>query len=625
MKAKMAFRAVALFAATALAASGLTAGALAPAQAATKSTVTLLSAGNITSLNSDTSDGNSVYNATVESLTRMGFSYYDDKTKLVMNTRFGTMKIVKNEKDDFRIQYTVRPGQTWSDGTPITAHDLLLSHIITSNQFSIDAGLGDPSSKTQKPSFDSVGYSSTYGNNVVGDPVVSSDGMSITTRFKKQLPDWQLLAPGVFPVHALALMADGRTTLQPVNVGVTAKQTFLTAFKKKNTAFLKRMGAIWTKDYNVSKVDRNTNPLLLVSNGGFIVQSYTAGSSMTLVRNPRYSSGPAMATRNPIRTVVIKVITDNTAAVQALRNGDIDIYYNSLPTNNDRAALSAMPNVTLDTNVGGNYSFIHLRVSNAAQERDTYSGPFAGNSQRAKDLRRAFMLAMPREQIVEVLIKPLNPKASPLDTQFAFQGTPEYNTITRASGVSEFTRGTQAQRTAQALALVQKHFPNASATNAPVKISFVHANVALRNQIGALVAAEAKKAGFDVTSFASANLFGNRDNLSARHDASMHGFQLTSLAQSNATGIFKSDGANNAWGWNNPELDKILLRLQNDVLTPSQITKLRSDADKIIMSEYWGLPLYANPTITAFNKALKNVKTAPIGNNITWNFFEWSY
>lgn len=625
MKAKMAFRALALFAATALAATGLTAGALAPAQAATKSTVTILSAGNITSLNSDTSDGNSSYNATVESLTRMGFSYYNNKTELVMNTRFGSMKIVKNTASDFRIQYTLRKGQTWSDGTPITAHDLLLSHMIASNQYSIDAGLGDPSSKTTKPAFDSIGFSGTYGNNVVGDPVVSADGMSITTQFKKQLPDWELLAPGAFPVHALALMTDGRTGLQPVSANVIAKQTFLTAFKKKNKTFLTKMGRIWTKDYNVTKVDRATNPLLLVSNGGFIVQSYTAGSSMTLVRNTRYSSGPAMATRNPIRTVVIKVITDNTAAVQALRNGDIDVYFNTLPTNNDRAALTAMPNVNVSTNVGGNYSFLHLRVSNAAQEKDVYSGPFAGNSQRAKDLRRAFMLAMARDQLVETLIKPIKSDATPLDTQFAFQGTPEYNTITRGSGVNEFTRGTQAQRTAQALALVQKHYPSASATNAPVKISFVHANVALRNQIAAIVAVEAKKAGFDVVSYASANIFGLRDNLSAKHDVSMHGFGLTAIAQSAATGIFKSDGPSNAWGWNNPELDKILLRLQNEVLTPAQVVKLRTDADKIIMSEYWGLPLYANPTITASTKALKNVKTAPIGNNITWNYFEWSY
>jgi hypothetical protein len=48
-------------------------------------------------------------------------------------------------------------------------------------------------------------------------------------------------------------------------------------------------------------------------------------------------------------------------------------------------------------------------------------------------------------------------------------------------------------------------------------------------------------------------------------------------------------------------------------------------ADKIVISNYWGLPLYANPTIAAFNKALKGIDPAPIGNNITWNFFKWSY
>jgi hypothetical protein len=55
------------------------------------------------------------------------------------------------------------------------------------------------------------------------------------------------------------------------------------------------------------------------------------------------------------------------------------------------------------------------------------------------------------------------------------------------------------------------------------------------------------------------------------------------------------------------------------------VTAKRLAADKIIMSNYWGFALYANPTITAFNKALKNVKPAPVGNNITWNYFEWSY
>ena len=88
-------------ASTALVATGLFAGTIAPAQAATKSTVTLLVPADITSLNSGTSDGNTSYNAISGSLTGMGFAYYDSDPKLVMNTDFGTMKIVKKEAKDF--------------------------------------------------------------------------------------------------------------------------------------------------------------------------------------------------------------------------------------------------------------------------------------------------------------------------------------------------------------------------------------------------------------------------------------------------------------------------------------------------------------------------------------------
>jgi hypothetical protein len=210
-----------------------------------------------------------------------------------------------------------------------------------------------------------------------------------------------------------------------------------------------------------------------------------------------------------------------------------------------------------------------------------------------------------------------------MDTHFAFPGTPAYNTITKGSGVSIYSKGTQAERTAQALALVKKWYPDATADNPVVKINFLHANTSLRNALGRLIEAEAAKAGFIVTRESPADFFGNLEN--SKYDASMYGFALNSIGQSNGAEIYKSDGGSNTWGWKDTTIDNLARRLQGDIVTASEVNALRLAIDKKVISNYWGLALYANPTITAFNKDLKNVKPAPIGNNVTWNYFEWSY
>jgi peptide/nickel transport system substrate-binding protein len=619
----MKLRRGAKFALATAASAALAVSLLTPAQAATQSTVTLISSADISSLNSGTQSGNTSYNAVVGSLTGMGFTYYDSDANLVMNTKFGTMKVVKNTPKDFQIRYTVASGQQWSDGTPIDAVDLLVSHIVQSDKYSKEAGLGDPTDNKATPLFDSVSYSSTYGEHVVGVPKVSSDRMSLTVAFDKPLPDWELLAPGPTPVHALTLMADGKKGLQSLSVNMTAKNKFKNWFLLKSPK-LASVGKIWSTGYDLTKIDASTNPLLLISNGGFIVSKFTFGDSMTLVRNSKYTSGPAMATVNPVNTVVIKIIKDNTAMVQALRNGDVDVYYNTLPTANDKLVLEALPNATVVTKVGGNYSHLDLRVG-AFTGGAPYTGIFAGNSERAKDLRKAFLLATPRQQMVDTLIKPVKSDASTLDTQFTFQGTSEYKAITAASGVSEYTQGTQADRTAKALAIVKKYYPSASATNPLAPVNFVHANTTLRNNLAKLIVAEATKAGFDVKDNASADLFGTKDNQNSKFDVTMYGFGLNSISQANSTAIYKSDGGNNVWGWNDPAVDVLMKSLEGDILTAKEATAKRLAADKLIIANAWGLPLYANPTIAAFSKELKGIDPAPIGANITWNFFEWSF
>ncbi|MEN9749547.1 MAG: hypothetical protein RL149_625 [Actinomycetota bacterium] len=625
MKANRFARAVGFVAATALTITGLTAVAMAPASAAARSTVIIHTSGQITSLNP--SVVNSVYNANVNYLTSAGFTYYDKDTKLVRNTNFGSFAVSKNSSTDFRITYNVKAGQVWSDGTPIDAVDLLLSHVVSSSAYSKAAGLGDPSDKTQTPAFDSSGYSGSYSDHIVGLPTLSNNNMTLTLRFNKTLPDWELLAPGPTPVHALELMAAGKKALGTLAANKAAKAQFLKDFTSKNTATLKKIGKIWSESYNIDTVSSSTNPLLLISNGGFIVKSATP-TTMTLVRNAKYSSGPKMAATNPIKTIVFSYIPSSTAAAAALRNGDVDIFYEANGTAASKATLDAIRSATVVNTQAAVYSHIDLRTApKFGKTNDPYTGPFAGNGDKAKDLRHAFLLALDRQQLVDVVVKPIKSTATPMDTQFAFPGTPAYNSITSQSGVAEYSAGTQADRTAKALALVKKWYPTASDSNAVVKLKFGFASTSgVRVTISKLVKAQMAKIGFDVDIAGSADWLGDTSpEENSEWDISMYAFQLSSLTQANATEVYKSDGGNNNWGWSNSTLDTIATSLQSDYLTSAQVLAKRIAADKIVHDNYWGLPLYQNVSLIAYTKSLVGVKPSPLSPSVVWNYWEWHY
>ena len=181
------------------AAAALVAGLTQPASAATRSTVVVIDSNTFTSLNSSTTEHNLVLNSNVGYMTGIGFNYYNDKPELIENKTFGSYKIIS--KSPFKVKYTVNKGRVWSDGTPITGVDLLLTHVVSSNQYSIDAGLGDPASTTQTPVFDSGGYSRTY-NTLIKDVTLATDRMSVVIEWKSFFPDWEVYAPGVSPVHA---------------------------------------------------------------------------------------------------------------------------------------------------------------------------------------------------------------------------------------------------------------------------------------------------------------------------------------------------------------------------------------------------------------------------------------
>jgi peptide/nickel transport system substrate-binding protein len=496
--------------------------------------------------------------------------------------------------------------------------DLLLTHVISSNAYSISAGLGDPDNLDKKPVFDSLGYSGTY-NELIESVTLAPDRQSVVLEYSKFFPDWELYAPGVSPVHTLVALAEGKTKLGTNSNNVAFKNKFLNAFKSQDTELLTKIGKIWSTGYNLKEIDAKTNPLLLVGNGAMQVESVVKDQRITLKLNPRYNSGPKMS---GIERIVFTTIPDPTAAVQALANKEVD-YYDAVATADSVAALKKISGINIDGSTQAVYEHVEVRSGTADGAKKEYTGPFAGMTQKAKDLRTAFLLAYPRQEIVDKIVKPVNSKAVVMNSLQYFPTEPNYAKMIANSGMDRFTDGTQAQRTAKALALVKKYFPDAKAGSGSVKVKMLWGapSNTRRAAQAALVKAELAEAGFDVnitpTSGWSAFL------ADSDFDAQFYAWVKTSLTQVGNFSSYKS--VNSDTGYVNTKVDDIIKELEVGNYTDAERYSRYLAIEKIMAEDAVSLPIFQWPGVIAYNSDLKGVDPSPLSPNGLWNFWNWKY
>ncbi|MBM3711687.1 MAG: hypothetical protein FJW52_04895 [Actinobacteria bacterium] len=598
------------------AAAGLAVSTLTPANSATRSTVVLVTSNQLTGLNPSVTNMNLTFNSEVAYMQSFGFNYYDSSPKLVENKLFGSYKIVSQKP--FKVQYTVNKGKVWSDGTPITGVDLLLSHVICSSSYSFAAKLGDPTDNAVRPAFDALCYGGKYDSHHVGLPTLSADKMTVTIEYDAKIPDWDITGPGPSAVHTLVHLAEGKTGLQSAAANLAAKAKFEKAFYDYNTKLMKAAGDIWSKAYNITTVDESTNPLLLVGNGGYIIKSAITGQSVTLVLNKRHVTNPSGPKTSGVKTVVFRVVGDGTAAAQALRNQEVDIYQGQ-PTADSVKILSEIPTAKI---IGGDqavYEHIDLKAGTANGISEPYTGPFAGDSQKARDLRTAFLMAYPRDEIVDKLIKPINPKAVRMDSVLLLPGEPGYEDLVKNSGVSKYTKGSQSEREAAALALVRKH----SATDVKINMLWGQPSNARRASEAQIAKAALARAGFDLNAPGRSGWSSYLD--SSEYDAQFFAWVKSAITQEGNTDIFYSDGGNNLVGYKNKTVDKAVELLRGTLLSEKDKLAQYLIVEKELMKDAITLPIFQHPGVTAVNKKLQNVKPNPLSPQLVWNYWEWKY
>lgn len=584
------------------------------AQAATK-TVVLTQPSALTGLNGSVTGMNLATNTEVMYPTGFGFYYANSAKKLVPNTTFGTWKSKKTDAD-FRVTYTVKPNQIWNDGTPIDAVDLLLSDVISNDKYTIAAGLGDPAGDAA-PAFDSLGYKGTYAERIKS-VTLSNDNMVLNVVYDKAFADWEQYAPGPFPVHALSLLADGEKSLGSLAENKAAKAKFLAAYLNKTTSHLKAMGKVWTESYNITTVDAKTNPLLLVSNGGFKLQSCIDQISCTLVIDDK-TNGKSGPKTTDIDKIVYRFDIADTSAPQALENGEIDLYQGQV-TSDGLTQLKAIKTIDVESGPQSTYEQLALRTA-GPNGVGSYKGPFAGETKKAQDIRRAFLLAVPREDMIAKIIAPTDPGAVVLNSRAVMPSDgAAYDKHILGNGVKKYFGASYTQRMAEATALMTKHYPDWKSK--PVVVNLLHRNNARRTAQANLYAASWAKVGFKVTIGGRADWSDFTEDVS--YDAGLFAWGAGLPVQVGDCPQTESESSNSTWGWLNKTIDKTCATLKGEPLR--ELKKLRAwqTVETEQAKNAYTIPLFQWPGVTAIAKDLDGVKPSPITPNLVWNYWEWS-
>jgi peptide/nickel transport system substrate-binding protein len=649
---------VALVAASVLGITGLS---LAPANAATRTVAVVQETNTLSGLNTAIPGKNLVTNVDVLYPTGAGFTYWNNKAQLVRNTAFGTFKITKNVPGDFQVTYTIKKGLKWSDGTLITGQDLLLSHAISSSKYSIAAGMGDPSpagaaDPTNK--FDSAGYGGPYDDHTFADSFdLSEDNYSVTVKYDSFQPDWQIFGPGPTDVAALVALAKGKKTLQSARTNAAYKNLFEDAYynayealpasndedyqdaldaRTASRALLAQIAKKWSTVWNITSVTSSTNPLLLISNGGFMIDTINS-TSATLKRNPLASVSGAPKVTGNIDTFVFKfpasgATFNDVAAAQALANKEIDAYSGAANAA-VWSTLKANTNATTIQASSATYEHLDIRTgtANTGANPDcaaTYTGPFAGESAKAKDLRHAFMLVVPRQLISNTYIgKVFDPNTTANSTVLnsnlvlTTEGSYSKQVAGLKTYVDEFSKS-QADRNALALALVKKWYQSAGVNSNTIDVKYLRSTAARRADINLQIKLEAAKVGFNVTNVGNSawpNFLDCND-----YDVADFAWSRSSISQTGSNANYITEGGNNGYGWSDSAVDAAF-NVFEGALSATELVTAQINAEKLLYSHYWSLPLYQWPGVASWNSDLKGVLYNPLNPNLVWNYWAWTY
>ncbi|MDP3890343.1 ABC transporter family substrate-binding protein [Nocardioides sp.] len=551
------------------------------------------------SYNDDTSNGNATANAIIKYMMTSSFNYYDADQELVPDESFGSYE--KLSDDPLTVKYTFAEGVEWSDGTPVDAADLLLTWAAQGGQLNtIDDGDVERDPDTNVPELGSGVYfdSSSAGLNLVTEtPEIGDDGKSLTLVYDEPFADWEVAIDVGVPAHVTAAQA------LDIEDPQEAKDAFIAAVNDRDEEALSKIAAFWNSGYDYGSLPDDES--LYLSNGAYLMTDFVENQYITLKANEDYAGDRAAN----IETVTVRWNEDPLAQVQALENGELDLF-GPQATTDVLQAVEAIDGVEVESGVEGTYEHVDLVFDNG--------GPFdpktyGGDEETAKQVRQAFMHAIPRQEVIDKLITPLQEDAEVRDSFLITPGSPGYDEMVEQNGSSEYAE----QDIDRAKQLLEDAGVD---TPIDVRMMFAEGNVRRENEF-AIYQPALKEAGFNLIDRRNVD-WGSKLG-DGTYDAVFFGWQSTSTAVTESQPTYGTGGLNNLIGYSNEEVDALFdeLKVTTD---PDEQLRIQIEIEKILFEDAIGITVFQFPAVAAWNTSrITNVEPAPLSPTIFHGFWNW--
>ena len=510
------------------------------------------------------------YNSAVVDRLFSSFWYFGTDGSIIPNKDFGTYE--KTSDDPLTVKYTISDDAKWSDGTPVTAGDFIV-HWAANNDTVKAEG-------SETPLFDSISFE--QGKYIPEAPEGEADGKEFTVTYPEPYADWEILISTALPAHIVAKEA-----------GMSFEE-LVTAAKEKDVEALTPAAEFWNDGWDFSPGEL-PDASLVPSMGPYKFKDggWQAGQSITLEANPEYWGTP------PATKELVLRFADPKTHVQALQNGDLDVIEPQATVD----TLQQLEGLGDDVNVqtGDQLTWEHVDYNRGE------GSVFADSP----ELREAFALCLPRQQIVDNLIKPIYADAQVMNLREVFPFQDKYQEVVDEAYPKEMDE----PNIEKAKELVEK----SGVSKPTVRLGYQAGNQR-RTETVALIKSSCDQAGFDVQD-ANSPVFFKEVMPAGDYDAALYAWAGSGQKASGAN-IYQSDGAQNQQSYNNPEVDAAWDKLATSLDEDEQLEQVKT-IEKLLWEDFQAIPLYAHPGLVGHKADVANVRDTAAQSGALWNVEQW--